>query len=58
MKKVRLVQGTEGSRCCVRKAQMVLFVLLIPLLVASSGSASEIPLTWDPSADVVAGYKV
>ena len=58
MKKVRLVQGTEGSRCCFRKAQMVLFVLLIPLLVASSGSASEIPLTWDPSADVVAGYKV
>ena len=37
---------------------MVLLVLLIPLLAASFVDASEIPLTWDPSADVVAGYKV
>jgi len=58
MRRTSLVQSIGRSRCCFRKARMGLFVLLIPLLVASFGSATEIPLTWDPSADVVAGYKI
>ena len=51
MEKNHFVQRSGG-----RKVQRILFVLFLPLILSSFVLAAEIPLTWDPSANVVSGY--